>query len=261
MATISTMVRSESKKSKKAKVMFRLRATNVNVYYTSDLVLDINQWDSKKGTLLNNVQIVGNTDRKTFLNWIEEIKSIILKIYNLRGKDTSIDSVWLKKQIENELKNPENTIDVEIVKTFFEWFEDFINMSKISDVRRGNLRVIKRCLQRYEKYRQIRNRKYQLDIYNFTVEELFQIEDYILNEHIYLAKYPNIYKEIPESRKPSGRGENTKIDMMKKINTFVKWVKKWDESIRDPFPKFEIGPIFPRKIFDASCRETSDFPY
>ena len=241
MATVSTIVRSESKKSKKAKVMFRLRATNVNLYYTSDLVLDINQWDSKKGTLLNNVLIVGNSDRKTFVNRIEEIKSIILKIYNHRGKDTCIDSVWLKKQVENEIKNPENKIDVEIAKTFFEWFEDFINMSKISDVRRGNLRVIKRCLQRFEKYRQIRNRKYQLDIYNFTVEELFQIEDYILNEHIYLAKYPNIYKEIPESRKPSGRGENTKIDMMKKIHTFVRWVKKWDESVRDPFLRFKIG--------------------
>lgn len=241
MATVSTLVRFNSKNTTKSKVMFRLRATGVNVYYTSDLIVDKSQWDYKSGTLFRNVMIVGNTDRKTFLNRVEELKSIILKVYNGRKDDSVITTTWLKKQVETELKNPQKNITYEKVRTFFQWFDEFIEKGKFSDVRKNNLRVVKRCLQRFEMYHRIRYRKYKLDIYNLTVEELYHIEDFILNEHEYLIDFPHIYKEIPECRKPSGRGENTKIDMMKKIHTFVKWVKKWDESVRDPFLRFDIG--------------------
>lgn len=241
MATVTTLVRSFSDKTSKSKVLFRLRASDANVYYTSNLLIDINQWDSKKGTLNNNVVIVGNTDRRNFLSQIEQIKSIILKIYERDKNLVEIDTKWLKEKVEFELNHPESIVTAELQKTFFEWFDDFITKSKISDVRRGNLRVIKRCLQRYEKYRQIKKRNYKLDIHNFTVEELYDIEDYIINEYKYIESFPKIYKDIPECRKPSGRGENTKIDIMKKIHTFVRWVKKWDESIHDPFLRFNIG--------------------
>lgn len=241
MATVTTMVRFNSKTNSKTKVMFRLRGTGVNVYYTSDLIVDESQWDYKSGTLFKNILIVGNTDRKTFLNKLEEIKSIILKVYNGRKDDSVVNNEWLKKQVEKELKHPKENVTYERVRNFFQWFDEFIDKGKYSEIRKRNLRVVKRCLQRFELYHRIKHRNYKLDIYNLTVEELYLIEDFILNEHEYLKDFPYILEEIPESRIPKGRGENTKIDMMKKIHTFVKWVIKWDDSVRDPFLRFEIG--------------------
>ena len=241
MATVSLLVRKTSGKTNKSKITFRLRSTDVNAFYTSNLLIDNNQWDQRKGSISNNVTIIGNTDRRSFLNQIEHIKSIILKVYNRDRNSIKINSEWLKEKVEYELSHPENKLPVEQQRTFFEWFDEFINKSNISDVRRRNLLVVKRCLQRFEKYQKIKRKNFILDIHQFTVEDLYNIEDFILNEHIYLVNFPKIYTEIPECRKPSGRGENTKIDILKKIHTFVKWVKKWDESIRDPFLHFDIG--------------------
>jgi integrase len=241
MASVSTLARSSSSKTNLGKIVFRLRTTGVNVYYTSNIQVDITQWDKKRGTLNTRVRLINETDRVTLLNQIEEIKMTILNVFNNKKGNDVVNTKWLKKMVEKELYKPKVKIKEPKQKTFFEWYDDFISKSRISDVRFRNLLVIKRYLQRFEKYQQIKDADYVLDIKKVSIEDIYMIEDFIKNEYIYCVKYPNIYKDISEKRRPKIRGGNTIIDILNKIRTFFKWVQKRDESVRDPFLNYNIG--------------------
>ena len=250
MASVNTIARSFSSKTTRVNVMFRLRATGVNVYYTSNLKVDINYWDKKRGTLNSKVRLINDMDRITFLNRIDEIKMAILNVFNNKGENDVVNTEWLKNRVEEELLKEKETAGEPKPKTFFEWYDDFLTKSKVSDIRIRNLRVIKRYLQRFEKFQQIKTKKYVLDLKALSVEDIYQIEDFIKNEHNYYEKYPLLYKDIPEMRRPKIRGGNTIIDILTKIRTFIKWVQKRDESIKDPFINYTIGAeIYGTPIF------------
>ena len=250
MASISTLARSFSSKSNQGKIVFRLRATGVNVYYTSNLQVDITQWDKKRGTLNTRVRLINETDRVTLLNQIEELKMTILNVYKNKKDNDVISSTWLKNKVEKELNKPKVQSKEPKPKSFFEWYDDFLTKSRISDLRIRNLKVIKRYLQRFEKYQQLKNGRYSLDLKKITVEDIYLLEDFIKNEYIYHAKFPDLYKEVPEKRRPKIRGANTVIDYLNKIRTFIKWVQKRDESIKDPFVNYNIGAeIYGTPIF------------
>lgn len=157
MASVSTLARSSSSKTNLGKIVFRLRTTGVNVYYTSNIQVDITQWDKKRGTLNTRVRLMNETDRITLLNQIEEIKMVILNVYQNKKESDVVNTQLLKKKVEKELFKPKVKSKEPKQKTFFEWYDDFVSKSRISDVRIRNLLVIKRYLQRFEKYQQLKD--------------------------------------------------------------------------------------------------------
>lgn len=244
MATVNTIARSTSSKNSIVNILFRLRATGVNVYYKSNLQVDINIWDKKKGTINSQVRIVNKMDRVSFINKIEEVKLAILNVYGNKQKNDVITNEWLKERVEIELKRPKEIVEITKPKNFFEWYDEFLKMNKYSPVRTKNLLVVKRHLEQFEKFQRLKNKKYELNLHSISNEDIFQIEEFIRNEHEYYLKYPFLYptpNDHRKLRKPVPRGGNTIVDILTKIRTFIKWVAKFDTSVRDPFINYKIG--------------------
>lgn len=253
MATVNTLARSNSSKKSTANILFRLRDTGVNVYYRSNLKVDINVWDKKKGTINSQVRIVNNMDRVSFVKKMEEIKLTILDVYSKKDKRDVVTNEWLKERVDKILKEPKEVIESPIIRNFFDWYDEFIRMNKFSQVRKNNLLVVKRHLQQFEKYQQMKNKKYELDLHTISVEDIFQIEEFLRDEHLYFVKYPFLYptpKDSRKVRKPVPRGGNTIVDILTKIRTFIKWVGKFDSGVKDPFVNYKIGSeIYGTPIF------------
>lgn len=113
MATVNTLARSNSSKKSTSNILFRLRDTGVNVYYRSNLKVDINVWDKKKGTINSQVRIVNDMDRVSFVKKMEEIKVTILDVYSKKDKRDVVTNEWLKEKVDQKLKEPK----VEFKKT------------------------------------------------------------------------------------------------------------------------------------------------
>lgn len=131
-------------------------------------------------------------------------------------------------------------------KTFFDIFDEFVEGKKISEHRKRTYRVIGRMLKRFSLYKNI-----ELTIDNVTVDTLQAFEKYLFMEHELLesGKLDKVMKEVPESRKPQPRGENTVYDLMGKVKVFFNWASGRDKSFRlvepytknNPFDYYSVG--------------------
>ncbi len=144
---------------------------------------------------------------------------------------------WLAEVVDRFHYPDKYTAKEEVVKaTFFELFEEFLEKRKLSEVRKRNFRVIYRALQRYEMYKDI-----TLDIDTATDDTLIDIDKFLREEYILCEKpkYIKILKEIPESRTPQPRGQNTINDIFTKLRTFWLWCVEKGKTTNLPKIKIE----------------------
>ena len=178
------------------------------------------------------------------LKRIESLKAFILDTYEATDK-TAITSDWLKLTIDKFNHPDKYEPQPEIKPTFFNLFDKFITEKKLSDVRKKNLRVIYRSLQRFEMYQgEI------LDIDTITPDTLRQFETFLKQEHSFfvkegdklqpIKKYVRIYKAYPETRTPQPRGQNTVNDIFVKLRTLFLWAIDAGSTNNNPFKKFKI---------------------
>ena len=125
--------------------------------------------------------------------------------------------------------------------SFFEYYDTFVSSREISLSRQRHLNVIRRILMRFELYKRLIQPKFALALDEIDESFLTELEDYIKNEHQLLKRFPRIIEQVPESREPGERGQNTVNGYFKKIKTFYLW--SIDEGItnNDPFRKFKIS--------------------
>ena len=125
--------------------------------------------------------------------------------------------------------------------SFFEYYDTFVSSREISLSRQRHLNVIRRILMRFELYKRLIQPKFALALDEIDESLLTELEDYIKNEHQLLKRFPRIIEQVPESREPGERGQNTVNGYFKKIKTFYLW--SIDEGItnNDPFRKFKIS--------------------
>ncbi len=120
----------------------------------------------------------------------------------------------------------------------FELFLEFMNVNRFTESRRRQFMVIYRSLQRFELYT-----KTPLYIDLITDITLQNFDSFLRNEHTYInkASYKNILKQIPESRKPTKRGQNTISGMFVRLRTFWLWAIKMNKTTNHPqFPKMNF---------------------
>lgn len=224
-----------TKKSHTTKIGFRLiDGRNVNIFYTSNIMVDARLWDQKRQTFKSNLKLLPEDVRINTIKEINKIKELMLLAYNNREPNATLSSEWLKKEMEYLQRNPEE-LKGEPEKSFFELFEYFISNQRITNHRKDNYRVVLRSLQRYEKFKQLKSRKFKLSFNSLNSDILRDIEDYFRHEHKYFAEYPQLFKLFPEKQKQRQRGDNTISGIFSKIRTFTTWVMKRDKSIIDPF--------------------------
>lgn len=236
MATISAFVRT-SKKGAKCKVRFRIRdGRDIQLFYTSNLEINPAHWDSKRQEIKSKV-LYDTIARGKFNADVAKWKNLLLDVYASLPDKENVLSDTFRIEVDKRL-HPEK---FHLIKPgFFDICDEFIHKRKLSQVRQANFRVLFRILKRFELWRQIKEPGYILDIDTLSLDELYVIDNYLRNEHVIATANPQIYKQVPESRKPSQRGSNTICGMMKKLRTIFIWAVDNDKTTNNPFKKYAI---------------------
>lgn len=234
MATVSAFVRT-SKKGIMCKVRFRIRdGRDIQLFYTSNLEINPAHWDAKRQEIKPKI-IYDTIKRIEFNNNVAKWKKILLDVYVLLPNKENISSEIFSLEVERHL-HPQTTNFSK--SSFFEICDEFLQKHKLSQVRQANFRVVFRVLKRYELWRRLKEPNYILDIDTLSLDDLYTIDNFMRTE--YSITNQDIYKEVPESRKPIPRGPNTISGMMKKLRTLFIWAVKNDKTTNNPFKKYVI---------------------
>lgn len=133
-------------------------------------------------------------------------------------------------------------------KEFFDTFEHFVSIQKISISRIRHYNVIIRALKRFAIYS-----AQEVSFATLSSDMLRKFSKFLENEHKFVVEgkdgkprikdplYKAAYKSVPECRFPKQRGQNSIIGTMSRFHTFVRWAIKRGYMNRDPYDDYVIG--------------------
>ncbi|MDR1644680.1 MAG: site-specific integrase [Tannerellaceae bacterium] len=242
---VSAFIRKSAKKNdtdSQATIYFRLRDKGKDFKAASELTINPNHWSPEKQGYKDRVALISDEKKVGLSDEIRNIISLITKNY-----DEDANAEWLNEMLDryhhpNNYKTEEE-IAWESKPTFQQLLEEFILKHKLSEIRKKNFRVICRAMMRYELFVRATKRGqkvFMLDIDTVTADTLHDMWDFFENEHLYHAKYPEIYERIPEKRTPRPRSKNTLIDSFCRIRTFFLWCYEKKRTTNKPFDQFHI---------------------
>ena len=246
MATVKAFIRPTSRKGNKTEVPVRFRLSdgaNVQLYHTSDIMVDPEVWDAKKECIKAKV-LYHRIKRINFANSVMDRKELMLGIYSKLSKKKNITSEEFGILIDQAL-HPENyhIEEEEEEKDFFDYYTSFLDIKEYEPSDRKNFDTMGRLLKRFELFVSLKTRKdFKLVFEELNVDTIRELDYYIRHEHLFVSDpdYQVIFEEIPEKRRPQLRGRNTVIKIMKRFRTFIKWAMKEQLLQNDPFVGFEL---------------------
>ena len=133
-------------------------------------------------------------------------------------------------------------------KEFFDTFEHFVSIQKISISRVRHYNVIIRALKRFAIYS-----AQEVSFATLSSDLLRKFSKFLENEHKFVVEgkdgkpcikdslYKKAYKSVPECRFPKQRGQNSIIGTMSRLHTFIRWSIKRGYMNRDPYDDYVIG--------------------
>lgn len=178
----------------------------------------------------------------------KELSEINTAISNLRtfltGEYTgsksagTLDASWLGKVL-GKFYSKKEVVPIGAV------FDEYLKKHPLAESRQKQFQVLKRIFQRYELYARAMKphaKSYTIDLETFTVEDLEDMWEFVLNEHSILEQYPDIYAEFPDKKqpKPGVRSINTVSGIFKRIRAFFKWCLDNGYMSADLFKEFHI---------------------
>jgi site-specific recombinase XerD len=197
-------------------------------------------------TIYKGKRIITDEMTKT-QSYHEKQKAKLSEINVLISEDLKVvdrnNPEWLRDCIDKYYKRGKYVPQIEAPEykqPFFEAFEECISKRNIGDVRKNNFKVISRALQRYELYKQEKQNNFTLAIDTFTVDTLEDFVIFLRQEYKLYETHPKLYEQIPESRKPEPRGQNTINDVLTKMRTFFIWAVDKGKTDNNPFRNYNI---------------------
>jgi integrase len=245
MASVTAFIRTTNSKAERANVRFRLRdGRNTQLFYKSSLEVKPTSWDPKKNEIKAKVAFDDN-ERAKFNQDVANTKKLIRDVYSALP-NINITSEILKTEIDKKL-HPEKYGLITKPVSFFESFNHFLQVKKLSEARKGQFQVIFRALQRYELYKRLTGlNEYRMTFENVTAVTLRDFKTFLIDEHKFFKQYPEIYKALPmvhktkKSVKPEQRSKNTINGMLVKLRTFFIWANENELTNKNPFRRSEI---------------------
>ena len=234
----------------------------------SNIWVDEKRW-SKKNYI--TIPTIPGEEQTALLNKKELLRRLTLYVEDaiMNAEDKSgIDKIWAEKiiaQFYKKPKEPKSKSEKEPADNFFSLFDEYIKKRKFSEYRIKHLSVLRRCLQRFEMYKQIESRRYKLDVSKLTYEDLGDIESFLSHEQDIFLQYPQIYEAVPYSLKvpkksarrvmpyldaagnprpkgmPVQRGQNTITDIMTRFRSFMIWAVDDGYAQKNPFKEYQIN--------------------
>jgi integrase len=241
MATIYFTQSPKTDANGESEILIRFSHGKINQRAKSNIFLPSKYWNTQeervsipKARVLSSgtKQLIDDLNAKN--ERLATIAANILKGFTEADK-SYISADWLKTTID-KINFPEK---YEAVKkhrqSFFETFEEFLQKHPLSDGRKKHFRVVERALKRFELHKRI-----TLELDTVTPDTLRDFADFLKNECEIFKTYPHIYEQVPESRDPKPRGQNTTNGMMTKLRTFIIWCRKEKKTANNPFECYSI---------------------
>ena len=256
----------EDKITGKREIHVRFYHGKFDVRAKTNLYVQPEYWDAEKQTVkIPNTR--SNTPEKqqlimqlsTLKANLEALSKDIREAFIADGGGKRVLSVdWLTDFIINRTFGPEATAAQEEEekeeeknnpqKEFFDTFEHFVSIQKISISRIRHYNVIIRALKRFAIYS-----AQEVSFATLSSDMLRKFSKFLENEHKFVVEgkdgkprikdplYKMAYKSVPECRFPKQRGQNSIIGTMSRLHTFVRWSIKRGYMSRDPYDDYVIG--------------------
>lgn len=232
MATIRAYIRTSKKKADSVNIRFRLSAGKVQLYHVSDITVNPEQWDDVRQEIKARV-LVPDTYRKEISAGVATRKNILMGVYGAI-KDDPTPERWYE-EIDKRL-NPEKQPKE---KTFFDIFDEYIDVQTKS--LKPHLRVLRRCLRRWEMYMQFgANKSFSIDLNSLSGKDVSDFEEFLRCEYSIQDKFPEIYKAVPETRRVAPRGNNSLANILGRLRGFHKWAVKTKLTANNPFDEYNV---------------------
>ena len=266
MSKFSYNISSVADQNGESEVIMRIYVTRDSRFrIKSGIRLDPKRWGKKNEI---NIPLVDSPERDELLEKRTKLKALTeyleTEILNMSDREL-ITKEWLEKRVAMYHKPVRKKREKETAppETIFTIFEQYLATQKFSEVRRKNLRVLLRTLQRYELYKRVTgSRRFELTFDYLTADTLSDIEDFISTEPDVFRKHPEIYEAIPYATRtsfktptprvrkeeykrklsePGERGLNTVCDLMGKFRSFVIWSFDSGYAKTNPFRRYTVG--------------------
>lgn len=254
MATVNYQLSVKvDKHLKKSEVLIRFTYGNgLALRAKSNVFLPSSRWNAKESCLI--IPRLDTPEKKELTvtqKTLDDLKNVILNSFIETDKE-AVSKEWLHEIIDR-FHYPEKYAEKEAEKPeFFESFDRFLEVHKLSEVRKKNFKVIGRALQRFEMYKKQNGaKKFCLSLDDTTSEILREFEKFLSVEHTFFSKddnnqvvcsdeYHHIFESVPESRTPQPRGQNTINDVFTKLRTFFLWSIELGLTSNNPFKNYSI---------------------
>lgn len=238
MATIRAFVRC-NEQEKLVNMRFRLyQGAKIQLFYTSDILLQCNFFDNKKECCKRNVDCF---ERQRIEHAVQKMKDLIINAYRMlvdegEEKTSKTLSLYVDKLL--------NATDpaMESKKDFFAVYDEFIafQQNTVSKSALKGYNKVKRALQRFENYQQLTyKRNFSLDLESINEHTLTSFENYILLEPRIIDQYPQI-KEMTLRFYYKERSQNYVANLFHIIRHFFNWCNQTNNTSNKPFLNFKV---------------------
>lgn len=238
MATI-TFSLSTKKECRKKQIMVRFTHSKINQRAKTGLFIEEGYWDDilqavniPKPRLFTDEIIATIKELRDVDARLRELRITIEDAYAKAPSAPSFDKEWLKHIVAGDDQSAPKVENL----TFFEAWDAYIRLSKVSDHRKDMMEVTKRMFVRFEQVMQMRDKAFALSLTNFSPVLLSEFETFLLEEDKYASRYPHIYKDV----RVSSRGQNTVSCRLKLVRAFFNWCISNNFCEATPFVKYKI---------------------
>lgn len=224
------------------RVMVRFKHGKIDQRAKSAIFVLSEYWDSEAQCLtIPRFRLMSNEQRELCERLAEDnsklqkLKEVITQSFiDVGAGKLAVSGNWLTSTIDQH-SFPERFIQKAESADFFTLFEYYINNRKFSDWRKRAFWVVYRTLKRYSLYS-----KQVLELESINADILCQYEQYLREEHILYDKLHKIFEQVPNSRKPEPRGQNTINGIFTKLRTFFLWAIDNEYTTNNPFRKYQV---------------------
>jgi len=240
MATITLSLSAKTDELQRSGILIRFSASSTQRHRVkSGLFVSSKRWTKKNEISIPKIENAERTELITLSEKLNRLIKFILKAYESSDKSI-LTKEWLETTID-KFHFPEKYILAdEVGPTIHVLFDEFVSKKKVSYDRIRQINVFGRSLKRFEMYKQKTDKSFVLDVETMNEDTLSEFETFLKKEHETSKLYPDIYKRVPESRKPEPRGQNTCNGIMKKFRSFIKWGNDTGRFKNNPFVHYTI---------------------
>jgi len=230
---IKAIVRTKIK-TDKAKIRFRVYQGKTEMSLKTEISINPEYWDSKKGTIkakvtmhpLEKANIV--LELRNWRDWIERAYSY------MHDKGIMYTSENLAYEVD-KLRSPGKYTN-DNYSNFFTLYDKWSNEAKVSRHRKQAYATTRGCLFRFERYCKDKDNTFLLSLDRLTPDVLIAFEAFLFDECEICSNYPDWY--LDEKIEP--RGQNTISGILKILRAFVNWSIKNEHTSNYAFKKFKI---------------------